>query len=105
MYHSLALINPSLFEGWSSTVEEAKSLGKMILLSDIPVHREQNPQRSLFFGCNDPRELADALIQVQKRYDPGEEHKAKEQARAVLPMRRDEFYRTYEQIVLEIISK
>ena len=41
MQHALAVINPSLFEGWSSTVEEAKSFGKKILLSDIAVHREQ----------------------------------------------------------------
>ena len=34
----VALINPSRFEGWSTTVEEAKSMGKRVLLSDIPVH-------------------------------------------------------------------
>lgn len=36
-----ALINPSLFEGWSSTVEEGKSLKKKLILSDLPVHKEQ----------------------------------------------------------------
>lgn len=39
--HSGAVLNPSRFEGWSTTVEEAKALGKQLLLSDIPVHREQ----------------------------------------------------------------
>ena len=28
MYHSIAVINPSKFEGRSSTVEQAKSIGK-----------------------------------------------------------------------------
>ena len=41
MRQSLAVLQPSLFEGWSTTVEEAKSVGKPMLLSDIPVHREQ----------------------------------------------------------------
>ena len=35
IYNSVALINPSKFEGWSSSVEQAKSMGKKILLSDI----------------------------------------------------------------------
>ena len=43
MRYSISLINPSFFEGWSTTVEEAKSMGKRIILSDIEVHREQNP--------------------------------------------------------------
>ena len=43
MLHGVALINPSHFEVWSTSVEESKSLGKRILLSDIPVHREQSP--------------------------------------------------------------
>ena len=55
---SLALINPSLFEGWSTTVEEAKALDKLVLLSDIPVHREQNPKKGIFFDPRNPEELA-----------------------------------------------
>ena len=45
MAYSIAVINPSKSEGWSSTVEQAKSYGKMILLSDLDVHLEQNPKR------------------------------------------------------------
>ena len=41
MPNSIAVINPTLFECWSSTVEEAKSLGVTLVLSDINVHREQ----------------------------------------------------------------
>jgi Glycosyltransferase len=43
-----AVLNPSLFEGWSTTVEEAKSLGAPLILSDIPVHREQAPEGAFF---------------------------------------------------------
>ena len=36
-----AVLQPSRFEGWSTIIEDAKSLGKAILASDIAVHREQ----------------------------------------------------------------
>jgi glycosyltransferase involved in cell wall biosynthesis len=52
------IINPSFFEGWSSTVEEAKTVGKRILLSNIPVHIEQAPQFGVYFDPNNAVELA-----------------------------------------------
>lgn len=54
MQASVAVINPSLFEGWSTVVEEAKSLGVPLLLSDLRVHREQAPALGRFF---DPRDV------------------------------------------------
>ena len=33
--------NPSYNEGWNTGVEEAKMLNKIIVVSDLPVHREQ----------------------------------------------------------------
>ncbi|MGY4596876.1 glycosyltransferase involved in cell wall biosynthesis [Bradyrhizobium sp. GM22.5] len=53
-----ALINPSRFEGWSTTVEEAKSFGVPMILSDIDVHREQAEQRARYFGTDDAAALA-----------------------------------------------
>jgi glycosyltransferase involved in cell wall biosynthesis len=58
-----AMINPSLFEGWSTTVEEAKGLGCRMLLSDIAIHREQAPDAS-FFSASDPNSLAQVLLSV-----------------------------------------
>ena len=55
------LINPSLFEGWSSTVEEAKSLGVPMLLSDISVHREQMGEGAIYFDPHDANMLAKKL--------------------------------------------
>jgi glycosyltransferase involved in cell wall biosynthesis len=55
---SIAVINPSFFEGWSSTVEESKSLDKTVILSDIPIHREQNPEKGIFFNPNNPDQLS-----------------------------------------------
>lgn len=62
MKYSIAVINPSLFEGWSSTVEECKSLGKNMILSNIAVHKEQNPPNSFYFEPNNEDELADILL-------------------------------------------
>ncbi|GGI54437.1 glycosyltransferase family 4 protein [Oxalicibacterium solurbis] len=61
MHYSLAIINPSFFEGWSSTVEEAKALGKTILLSNLPVHKEQNPAGGIFFDPKNSQELAEKM--------------------------------------------
>ncbi|TYO68523.1 glycosyltransferase family 4 protein [Bradyrhizobium hipponense] len=55
---SAALINPSRFEGWSTTVEEAKSFGVPMMLSDIDVHREQAGERARYFGTDDVAALA-----------------------------------------------
>lgn len=59
-----ALINPSLFEGWNTMVEEGKSLGKKMILSDLEVHKEQNPKRGVFFNRYDAKSLANAMVQV-----------------------------------------
>ncbi len=61
MRASLALINPSLFEGWSTPVEEAKATGTPMLLSDLRVHREQFPE-AIFFDPHDADALADAIM-------------------------------------------
>jgi glycosyltransferase involved in cell wall biosynthesis len=55
-----ALINPSTFEGWSTTVEEAKSMGTPMILSSLRVHREQS-EDALFFDAASPEQLAGIL--------------------------------------------
>lgn len=60
MRSSAALINPSTFEGWSTTVEEAKSMGTPMILSSLRVHREQSTD-ALFFDAACPEQLADIL--------------------------------------------
>jgi len=64
MRHSHAVLNPSRFEGWSTTVEEGKAMGKRMILSDIAVHREQAPPLAMYFGPDDPHALADALAEA-----------------------------------------
>lgn len=62
-----ATINPSRFEGWSTTVEEAKALGTPLLLSDLAVHREQAAGNARFFGLDAPDELARLIHETPTR--------------------------------------
>ncbi|MEO6847697.1 MAG: glycosyltransferase [Chthoniobacterales bacterium] len=55
-----AVIQPSRFEGWNTTIQDAKTLGCPFFVSDLPVHREQCPNALGFF----PPENADALADV-----------------------------------------
>ena len=57
-------IQPSLFEGWSTFVEEARALGLPGLISDIAVHREQSPPNSIFFDPHDPNSLAKKMSKM-----------------------------------------
>lgn len=67
---SMALINPSRFEGWSTTVEEAKSFGVPMILSDIDVHREQTSGMAHYFGVDDAESLAEHLRQFSQAPEP-----------------------------------
>ena len=59
--HSKALIQPSWFEGWGTTVEDAKSMSKFVIASDIPVHREQITQNGWFFKPDSALELSQLM--------------------------------------------
>lgn len=61
MKHSVAIIQPSLFEGWGTTVEDAKSLHKHVILSDISLHREQMAENVSFFTPLDSNDLANKI--------------------------------------------
>ncbi|MDJ0686527.1 MAG: glycosyltransferase [Alphaproteobacteria bacterium] len=64
-----ALLNPSLFEGWSTTVEEAKALNVPMVLSDLAVHKEQATGMALFFDRDSVDSLSNALLSAWKNKD------------------------------------
>ncbi|GHV56227.1 glycosyl transferase [Synergistales bacterium] len=104
MRNSLALINPSYFEGWSTGVEEAKSTGKIVLLSDIPVHREQAPSRGIFFNPDEPQELYAAMRHVLNTCDAAREEEEANKARINLPERMRKYASLYEDIVIDALQ-
>jgi glycosyltransferase involved in cell wall biosynthesis len=70
MNNCISVIQPSLFEGWSSVVEDAKSLGKFIIISDTPVHREQATDNMCFFNPHDELQLSKLLDFYSKNIPP-----------------------------------
>ncbi len=67
MRASHAMINPSLYEGWSTTVEEAKAIGVPMILSGIDVHREQANAHTSFMNPYSATDMADVLLENWKR--------------------------------------
>jgi glycosyltransferase involved in cell wall biosynthesis len=61
MEQAIAIIQPSLFEGWSTVVEDAKALGQFIVLSSLPIHKEQISTNCLFFEPFDVEDLAEKM--------------------------------------------
>ncbi len=79
---SLAVVQPSKFEGWSTVVEDARVLGKPMLLSDLAVHKEQNPPGARFFNPDDSAALASLLETAWTGLFPGPDASAEAAARA-----------------------
>jgi len=68
---SIALIQPSLFEGWSTVVEDSRLIGKTILLSDFPVHLEQSHPHAVYFKQNNPESLYETLVRTLPKLSAG----------------------------------
>ena len=105
MFNSKAMINPSFFEGWSTSVEEAKSLDIPVILSDIPVHREQNPNNALFFNPHRAEELATCIKKVlQTKKDENTRQKEIEDVKNRLHERTIQYARSYEAIIMQALE-
>ncbi|EIE51122.1 hypothetical protein AL036_19260 [Salipiger aestuarii] len=63
------IVQPSLFEGWSTVIEDAKSMGKFIVASDLGVHKEQLTEACRFFFRHDPQALAETMAQIEEHLD------------------------------------
>jgi glycosyltransferase involved in cell wall biosynthesis len=64
MKHAVAIVQPSLFEGWSTVVEDAKATGTYIVLSNLEIHKEQVSEEVTFFDPNNPKELSQILKSI-----------------------------------------
>lgn len=104
MRQAVAVLQPSLFEGWSTTVEEAKSVGKTIVLSDIPVHREQAPPRALYFDPTDAMGLAERLVEVYDTRLPGPDEELEATAAGALPERTQRYAADFVDVVMDARS-
>ncbi|MDF1547119.1 MAG: glycosyltransferase [Bacteroidales bacterium] len=64
MKHAQAVLQPSLFEGWSTVIEDAKSLQVPVIASNLKVNIEQLGDGGLYFEPHN----ADELSAILERY-------------------------------------
>lgn len=95
----IALIQPSKFEGWNTSVEECKQIGKKIILSNLKVHKEQNPENVKYFNNQNADNLADILYEVNKNFSLQEEEKFYTTAQQLQVVKWNEFQNRYVNIL------
>ena len=61
MKNSMAVIQPSLFEGWSTVIEDAISLQVPVIAANLPVNIEQLAEKGFYFDPHKAEELADHM--------------------------------------------
>lgn len=61
MKQARAVLQPSFFEGWSTVIEDAKSVGVPVVAAALPVNREQLGDSGYYFDPRNPNDLADLL--------------------------------------------
>jgi glycosyltransferase involved in cell wall biosynthesis len=102
--HAAAVVQPSLFEGWSTVVEDTKSLGRPLIVSDIPPHLEQAAGAAHFFRAGSPEDLAQVLEAVWPRLVPGPDPSAERAGLDETARRRPGLARAFLGIVEEAIT-
>lgn len=86
---SQAVIQPSLFEGWSTVIEDAKSLQVPVIASNLSVNVEQLGSTGTYFSPHDFEELAN-ILKDYKREDSDKllyeayDERVKKQAKVLL---------------------
>jgi glycosyltransferase involved in cell wall biosynthesis len=95
MRAAAAIVQPSLFEGWSALLEETRSLGKLVFASDIPMHREQFTDRVHLFNPTSAEALADLLTRHWPELTAGPNPELETAAEALYRDRIREFARQF----------
>lgn len=99
-----ALLNPSLFEGWSTTVEEARAMGTPMVLSDLAVHREQMGEEAIYFERHSAQSLANALERIAVT-QPSQREAQVEYAREAALQRVEQFSRDFVNLAKHCVSQ
>ena len=67
MKHAQAVLQPSLFEGWSTVIEDAISLQVPVIASSLSVNIEQLGSKGHYFEPYDSAKLAEILLSIPER--------------------------------------
>jgi glycosyltransferase involved in cell wall biosynthesis len=105
MRQTICVVNPSLFEGWGYAVDEAAGVGKRILASDIPAHRDLAPPGCEYFSPTSTDDMADKLESVWRHSEPGPDTALETAARAQLPERIEAFGTSLFNVLQEAVQE
>lgn len=67
MKYAQAIIQPSLFEGWSTVIEDARSLQVPVIAADLKVNIEQLEEKGFYFNPKDSDALASLMEHMPAR--------------------------------------
>jgi glycosyltransferase involved in cell wall biosynthesis len=98
-----AIVQPSLFEGWSTVVEDVRAIGRPIFLSDLPVHREQAPARCTYFDPHEPEDLAAKLAAGWNGLLSGPDPESESSARSAMESRTLDAGRVFHDIARQAV--
>tara|TARA_B100000780_G_C21072819_1_gene431773 strand:- start:222 stop:1388 length:1167 start_codon:yes stop_codon:yes gene_type:complete len=105
MKYSICIINPSLCEGWSNTVDQSNCYGRKILLSDIDVHKEQKPYRGVYFKKHDHKDLGLKLIGISSlKINKEKEKKYILKAYNESIKKRKKYAENYQNFIIKILN-
>jgi glycosyltransferase involved in cell wall biosynthesis len=96
-----AVVQPSLFEGWSTVLEDCRTLGQDLIASRLRVHLEQDIPGARYFDPRDPAELAGHLSETMALPRPYSAER-EETARHAAEGRAMECGRTFLRLAREI---
>ncbi len=64
MNYSRCIIQPSLFEGWSTVIEDAMAMNQTIIASDLDVNIEQLGEKGIYFERNNHIMLSEKILKI-----------------------------------------
>lgn len=101
---AIAVVQPSLHEGWSSVLEDARALGKPVLASNLAVHEEQAVPGARYFSPNDADELFMLLDEAYLCHVPGPDRSAEQIAQREVAIKQELAGRKIMMIAEEAVS-
>jgi glycosyltransferase involved in cell wall biosynthesis len=104
MRGAIAVVQPSLFEGWSTVLEDARVFQKKVLASHLPVHREQALDGAEYFDPQDATALA-GLMEKTWLFAGSAPSKEAEELREACLERGRLFARRFFEIVAEATAE
>jgi glycosyltransferase involved in cell wall biosynthesis len=105
MRGAIAVVNPSLIEGWSTTVEEAKAIGVPLILSDIAVHREQAGDEATYFDPHSVQNAAAVLGRAAQRTHGHDGALSQAQAQMRNEARLEKYALSMEGLIEQVVSE